>query len=67
MSKLDDAWIEEQIAKLRASVEGNVCCVCGGTITKKVQVHRCVYAEPCGHRLYQGTIVNNNQQREVEL
>jgi len=51
-----DAWVEEAIAKIRAAVEGNVCCECGETITKKVQVGRCVYAEPCNHRLYQGTI-----------
>lgn len=51
-----ELWIKEQISKIRASVDGSVCCECGGNITKKVQVGRCVYAEPCGHRLYQGRI-----------
>ncbi len=49
-------WIIEAIEKIKASVEGNVCHVCDGHIENKIQVGRCVYAEPCNHRLYQGTI-----------
>jgi hypothetical protein len=32
-----------------------ICPICKGIMTKE-QVGRCVYANPCGHRLYQGTI-----------
>jgi len=51
----DEEWVKEAIAKIAKSVAGDVCHVCDGKITKKVQVGRCVYAEPCSHRLYQGT------------
>lgn len=52
----DEDWVKEIIAKIEQSVKGDVCHVCNGKIEKKVQVGRCVYAEPCRHRLYQGTI-----------
>ena len=52
----DEEWIKEAIEKIKASVEGDLCHVCNGRIEKKVQVGRCVYAEPCRHRLYQGTV-----------
>lgn len=32
------------------------CPICHQPITKRQQVGRCVYGEPCGHRLYQGTL-----------
>lgn len=31
-------------------------CFCGQHIEKLVQDGRCVYAEPCGCRIYQGTV-----------
>jgi len=34
----------------------NVCPHCDGAIARQEQVGRCVYARPCGHRLYQGTV-----------
>jgi hypothetical protein len=52
----NDKWWEDAVKKVKASVTGNICHVCNGEVTKKVQVGRCVYAEPCGHRLYQGVI-----------
>jgi hypothetical protein len=36
-------------------LESDVCPHCDQAMTKK-QVGPCVYAEPCGHRLYQGRI-----------
>lgn len=42
------AWCE----KLR----NNVCPHCDAPIAQQEQVGRCVYARPCGHRLYQGTV-----------
>jgi len=50
----DEEWVKEAIAKIRKSVDGDECHVCGGKIEKKIQVRPCVYAEPCQHRLYQG-------------
>ena len=35
-------------------LSGGQCPECEAAVTKRVQVGRCVYAEPCGHRLYQG-------------
>lgn len=32
------------------------CPHCGKTVENKIQVGRCVYAEPCGCRLSQGTL-----------
>lgn len=33
---------------------GGICTVCGGEVTERRKIGRCVYAEPCGHRMYQG-------------
>jgi hypothetical protein len=38
-----------------AEMDGGTCPHCHQAMTK-TQVGHCVYAEPCGHRLYQGTI-----------
>ncbi len=38
------------------SRESDVCMHCGQPVTKLVQVGRCVHAEPCGCRLWQGTV-----------
>lgn len=35
-------------------IEAGICPHCGTAIQRKEQVGRCVYARPCGHRLYQG-------------
>lgn len=34
----------------------NECPICGAAIERQQQVGHCVYAKPCGHRLYQGTV-----------
>ncbi len=44
------AQVEDWIGKLKA----NICPHCNQPIQHKRQAGRCVYAEPCGHRLYQG-------------
>jgi hypothetical protein len=36
-------------------IEDGICPECNREYTPK-QVGRCVYASPCGHRLYQGTV-----------
>lgn len=40
-------------AYLTALAEGK-CPTCGAVVQEEEQVGRCVYARPCGHRLYQG-------------
>lgn len=53
-----EARIASVIGKLNAltSGESNECLVCGGKVSALRQVGRCVYADPCGHRQYQGSV-----------
>ncbi len=37
-------------------MESDICHVCDIPITQYEQIGRCVYAKPCNHRQYQGTI-----------
>jgi len=39
-----------------ASAEAGICPICQTPIERKKQVGRCVYAEPCGCRLWQGFV-----------
>ena len=55
----DIDFVKEAMDALKKSIDGDVCHVCNGHIKQKVQIGRCVYAEPCNHRLYQGTIKPN--------
>lgn len=38
------------------SLAKNICPECKQAIKDKYQAGRCVYARPCGHRLYQGSL-----------
>ena len=49
--RLDDA-----IRQFQDRLANHECPHCGRPLTRKVQVGRCVYGEPCGHRLYQGRL-----------
>ena len=52
-----EAKAAEQEARIRQYFEEiatDVCPVCHKPFERKQQVGRCVYAEPCGHRMYQG-------------
>lgn len=55
--KRRDAAIEAHLAKL----QGDICPDCNRKVENKVQVGPCVYAEPCGHRLYQGKLPKNKK------
>lgn len=46
----------EAINKFFGDIEANVCPHCQTAIERKKQVGPCVYASPCGHRLYQGRL-----------
>lgn len=48
-----DKW-EKLVEEATRRIKEGLCHECGAKVEKKVQVGRCVYAEPCGHRLYQG-------------
>lgn len=50
-----DRKSHESIAKFFADIEAGTCPHCGKAM-KKRQIGPCVYAEPCGHRLYQGRV-----------
>jgi hypothetical protein len=52
----DDADLAVQLRKFFADLAANVCPHCGQAITRKRQNGRCVYADPCGCRLYQGKL-----------
>lgn len=45
--------------------ESDACLECGEKVTQMRQVGRCVYAEPCGHRLWQGRIPTAWKDRGV--
>lgn len=51
---------EQRVAKafkrFFANLEANICPHCGMSIHSKYQVGKCVYARPCGCRLYQGKL-----------
>lgn len=42
------------VMKYLTDLDAGICPFCGVAIEKRQQVGRCVYADPCGHRLYQG-------------
>ena len=52
LSDTDKDFIAAFFEKLR----NGTCPHCDLKIERQRQVGRCVYAEPCGHRLYQGRV-----------
>lgn len=50
-----EAMVREHSRRQWADIQANICPTHKQPITKR-QVGRCVYAEPCGCRLYQGTL-----------
>lgn len=49
-----EAKLEAEFQRMMQCNEQWICRHCGAEILNEKQVGRCVYAEPCGHRLYQG-------------
>lgn len=46
--------IDESVARFVSKLrEGKVCPHCDVALTKTVRIGRCLYAEPCGHRIGQ--------------
>ena len=48
--------IHNLLTQVTKELSGHICPTCKQPFTKKRQIGRCVYAEPCGHRLYQGRV-----------
>jgi hypothetical protein len=46
----------KQIAAAFEKLSNNICPICDSQVKQQRQVGHCVYGEPCGHRLYQGTV-----------
>lgn len=45
---------DEALTRYLTKLAGGLCPECDAPVKQRKQVERCVYAEPCGHRLYQG-------------
>lgn len=63
VSPKTDEEIDAEVAEIEAvtlaftdALVNDTCPHCQTKITNKRQVGRCVYADPCGHRLYQGQL-----------
>lgn len=60
-SAYSEAEIDAEIARSHdvmtaflRKLDDNICPACDAPVVGHKQVGRCVYAQPCGHRLYQG-------------
>jgi len=51
----DDRAVREHLGEFLSAMSSGECPHCHQPMKKK-QVGPCVYADPCGHRLYQGQI-----------
>ena len=49
-----DRQAAETFTRYINDLDANICPFCKTAIQRRKQVGRCVYAEPCNHRLYQG-------------
>jgi len=49
-----ESKLEAEIKRMMDCSNNWICRHCGSEVLNERQVGRCVYAEPCGHRLYQG-------------
>lgn len=57
------AAADASIAAFVNDLADDICPHCKTPVTKQVQVGRCVYAEPCGHRLFQGKAKTITQEQ----
>jgi activating signal cointegrator 1 len=51
-----DRETAEALRQFVENLDNAICPTCKKAYAKQTQVGRCVYAEPCGHRLYQGKV-----------
>lgn len=57
-----NAALDARIEEMRVRGERNECSECGAKILEARQVGRCVYSEPCGHRMGQGSAAAINKK-----
>ncbi len=55
-AKAKDEEAMQEVRQFFEKLEQNICPHCGATIQVRQQVGPCVYAQPCGCRLYQGRV-----------
>lgn len=48
--------IKDELMQFQTNLDNNICPHCKAPIQHLKQIGRCVYAEPCGDRLYQGKV-----------
>jgi hypothetical protein len=56
----------EAVVKWIKATSDGLCPECGAKVERKRQVGRCVYGDPCGHRLYQGKADPNMSDDEYD-
>ena len=64
----EEAWdrIEESrrsISEYFGKLAANVCPICDAPVERQRQVGPCVYAVPCGHRLFQGRAQRRKKEK----
>ena len=64
--KAEEDEIQAELAKMLEKMASNVCPHCDKPIEEYQQVGRCVYANPCGHRQYQGKVPSDRPSIIVE-
>jgi len=52
----EEVEIGAAVREVEERMAAGLCVYCGAPIAKAIQVGRCVYAEPCGHRQGQWTV-----------
>lgn len=60
-----DRQVAEAVSKWLKNFAAGMCPHCGRKIEQKKQVGRCVYAEPCGCRLYQGKLSDEGKGKKL--
>lgn len=62
--KADEERFRRKLAAWGEKIANNICPHCDQPMTKR-QVSRCVYASPCGHRLYQGKLTKEQSSAKA--
>jgi len=60
----ENARIGEIVKQFFSNLNSDICPHCKQPIQEKKQIGRCVYAYPCGHRLYQGRLGSLEDKKE---
>jgi hypothetical protein len=58
----EESEIRQAVTAFFDDMNAGLCPECHQKVERQVQVGRCVYSEPCGHRLWQGKARNEVKQ-----